>query len=435
MDQGSAQIMKRFLLITAAVVIVIILLFFVGERLDISNAVVAGISSLLFLLMMVLILKMVGGSMSHAERERSRAEAALKDSENRLREQREELMRRNLEITLLYEITSVISREMDMAKLLHLVLEKIVDLLTFDVEAKGGLFVVEYGTLRLVAQIGLTPQFAEAHEGAELRNCLCAAAVKTGEIIVPASGEEKLMHCIDPQVDEPRGQVAVPLKTAGRAVGVLFLSSPLHMEIGSRRLRLLELIGSLLGTAIDNARLFEKSKELSLHDALTGLANRNLMHEVLENNLARARRTGKVLSIAMLDLDHFKAFNDTYGHTAGDKLLAEVAGTIQNETRAMDLAVRYGGEEFLLVLADTGLDGGLEVAERIHRKIGAMSFYGAAGQPASITISIGVASYDDSIRDTDDLIRRADAALYLAKSRGRNRVEAWRSGLDSARVA
>lgn len=353
-----------------------------------------------------------------------------KDRQEMMRRQSEELMMRNLELTLLHEIADVTSREMDLHKMLCLVLEKIVDLPIFEIDVEGGIFVVEDKGLKLESQVGLPQQFAQEHTGKRPGQCLCASAMKTGRIVIPATdSQEASKHHFDMRATAGREQMAVPFKIANRVVGVLFLYSPAGLKIDDRRVGLFESIGSLVGAAIENARLFAKTRELALHDPLTGLANRNLMQEVLDNNLARARRTGKRFCVAMLDLDRFKEVNDSYGHKVGDKLLVEIAGIIQNETRAMDLAVRYGGEEFLLILAETGLQGGLEVGERIRREIEAMDTYCIAGRPACIiTTSIGVASYDAEVTGSEDMLARADQALYLAKRKGGNRVEGWQDG-------
>jgi diguanylate cyclase (GGDEF)-like protein len=168
--------------------------------------------------------------------------------------------------------------------------------------------------------------------------------------------------------------------------------------------------------AIENARLYEETKRFSLHDPLTGLANRRYIDIVLERNFAAAKRFKKPFSIIMADIDHFKNYNDTYGHIAGDKILVSVARTLEKETREVDLIARYGGEEFLILLSEADTAKARNVAEQKRK---------AVEEAAGITISLGVASYSDNIKIAEELIKNADKALYQAKQNGRSRVEVF----------
>lgn len=172
------------------------------------------------------------------------------------------------------------------------------------------------------------------------------------------------------------------------------------------------------------ARLHQEARRLSLHDPLTGLANRRFMSVVMDRNLAAARRFKRPFSVMMLDIDFFKKYNDSLGHTAGDKLLINLSNVILTELREIDLVVRYGGEEFLILLPETGLSEAVETAERIRKKIQEMDFFHSEKEPPRhITVSLGVASYGDTTTSDVKLIAMADKAMYKAKSAGRNRVE------------
>lgn len=177
-------------------------------------------------------------------------------------------------------------------------------------------------------------------------------------------------------------------------------------------------------------------EQLSNIDPLTSLYNRRFFTEIMEAELQRARRLGSALSMLIIDIDHFKEVNDLYGHQMGDKVLVAITGTFGKELRSYDVASRYGGEEFALILPGTALDAGLEVAERLREAVASLRF-DAPLHDLRVTISIGVSSYcaygpDDS----ESLLKRADEALYLAKHNGRNRVESvqepappWISGI------
>jgi diguanylate cyclase (GGDEF)-like protein len=196
--------------------------------------------------------------------------------------------------------------------------------------------------------------------------------------------------------------------------GVLAFTCSDQFQMDENKEKILRTIGGLIGVALDNASLHEKSRVLSLSDPLTGIANRRLLDMMLDRSLARSKRYGEPLSVVMVDIDHFKRFNDTRGHVEGDRLLCQVASLIAREIRQTDLVARYGGEEFLIMLPDANLDNASDKAERIRKMI---------AETTKVTISLGVASYQDGIKNKEDLINRADKALYAAKDAGRNQVK------------
>ncbi len=174
---------------------------------------------------------------------------------------------------------------------------------------------------------------------------------------------------------------------------------------------------------------------LSTVDELTGLRSRRYVSEVLSIEFQRARRYGTPLSLVMADLDHFKAVNDCYGHPGGDVVLKGVAELLRGSLRATDVAGRYGGEEFLLVLPQIERDGALIMAERWRASIEHGDFAAADGRPIHVEISVGVAQYASSMANTDALILAADQALYLAKQNGRNRVELYEARASESETA
>jgi diguanylate cyclase (GGDEF)-like protein len=157
----------------------------------------------------------------------------------------------------------------------------------------------------------------------------------------------------------------------------------------------------------------------AITDALTGLYNHRYLHERLSEELHRARDLQRPLSVLFCDLDHFKGYNDANGHSAGDVVLREVAHVIEQSVRNVDIAARYGGEEFVILLVETDRDTALAVAERIRERLRAAGFT-ANGVP--LTVSIGVAAYPDDGDRREDLLNKADWAMYLAKRRGRDQV-------------
>jgi two-component system cell cycle response regulator len=170
------------------------------------------------------------------------------------------------------------------------------------------------------------------------------------------------------------------------------------------------------------AELEAELQRLARYDDLTGVYNRRYLLDRLAQEMLRARRYGSPLSISMLDLDHFKQVNDTYGHIMGDTVLATVASILRQAIRATDILGRYGGEEFCIVLTETNIEGGRLVAERLRQRIAAEEFPVADGGAFYITCSIGLAQFGPHIQDVMAFLDLADRALYKAKASGRNRV-------------
>lgn len=165
-------------------------------------------------------------------------------------------------------------------------------------------------------------------------------------------------------------------------------------------------------------------EEESLRDELTKLYNRRYIKERMYEETSRAKRFGHIISCVIFDVDQFKGVNDLYGHEAGDKILIEIAEAIKAHVRAVDIVGRYGGEEFVILLPQTDLDGALVVAEKLRSTIENKKIEFASGSSAKVTISVGVASNEK--KETEDLLYYADLALEQAKTSGKNKVVAWK---------
>jgi diguanylate cyclase (GGDEF)-like protein len=181
-----------------------------------------------------------------------------------------------------------------------------------------------------------------------------------------------------------------------------------------------------LSVAVDNAALHSRATNLSYHDPLTDLFNRRYLEEALENELNRAARYGLPLSVNIVDVDHFKRYNDSYGHARGDVVLRMVAQRIREHTRRADILIRYGGEEFVVILPLTTKPQAQLVAEKLRTAVAATVIGGEGGGSApDVTVSVGVATFPEDAATAPALLQAADAALYRAKERGRNRVEVF----------
>lgn len=325
-----------------------------------------------------------------------------------------ELQKVVTELKALYDISRAISGTIDMNELVSEILQVIAGTGILPFEIKGAIFLAERGELRLVSFHSISETMLKPCGSISIGECLCGNCAMSGEpVVLKNLCEEGRQPRCDPEMI-PYGRIIVPLKAVDQVVGILSLFLPPEAVASDEQLRLLASIGNQIGIAISNARLYEEVKSCSLHDHLTGLANRRAMDIQLENCMNTAARYGESLSVIMLDIDHFKNYNDTHGHPAGDRLLVRMAEILIKEIRSGDFLFRYGGEEFLALLPRTDRVRACEAAERLRRAVEAQ---------AGVTISLGVATLTDVQQGVEALIGSADQALYLAKQRGRNRVE------------
>ena len=221
----------------------------------------------------------------------------------------------------------------------------------------------------------------------------------------------------------------LPLIVQGESHGVLVLSEPFHSAGGpaidvdaADHAGIVAATAEQLALGLANLDLRETLRAQSIRDALTGLFNRRFLIESLERECRRSIRAGRPLSVLMLDVDHFKNFNDTFGHEAGDVILREVGMVLRTAFRGEDAACRYGGEEFALVLSDTGTDGALSRAAELRQRVRQLAVNFRRQRLGSISVSVGIASSPVHAHDAAGLLRVADRALYRAKREGRDRV-------------
>ncbi len=227
------------------------------------------------------------------------------------------------------------------------------------------------------------------------------------------------------------GYLCVPLAAHGETLGVLCLESPSPspnrsltspedpMEALARQAAA---VGERISLALANLRLREVLRNQSIRDPLTGLFNRRYMEESLEREVHRAARNDECVTLLLLDIDHFKRFNDTFGHQAGDTLLRALGDFLSQRTRGQDVACRYGGEEFVLILAGAPIDAASKRAELLREDLKQLTVQHAGQVLGRISVSIGISAFPGNGATTEELVRAADQALYRAKREGRDRV-------------
>lgn len=214
------------------------------------------------------------------------------------------------------------------------------------------------------------------------------------------------------------------LITKNQPSGVIGLFSKNDKAFSGKITNTFDIVFRQANIVIDYARLYERNKQLSITDGLTMVYNHRYFQECLKREFARNARHKLALSLVMLDIDHFKMFNDSYGHQQGDAVLRELAALLKREVRTEDVVSRYGGEEFTIIMPNAGLSDAANVSERLRKSIEDHDFPGPEDEKLKVTVSIGVAAIPhDLICNPAQMISSADRALYEAKKNGRNRVE------------
>jgi diguanylate cyclase (GGDEF)-like protein len=209
---------------------------------------------------------------------------------------------------------------------------------------------------------------------------------------------------------------------SGDLTGLLHIEWSGHHEIDHDTQDLVHNISDMITLSLSNTRLRETLRNQSIRDPLTGVFNRRYLDETLIRELPRAKRKGAPIGVMMLDIDHFKVFNDTYGHEAGDYVLKKLGDLLINKTRKEDIVCRYGGEEFCLIMPEATLQTTYDRAELIRNATNELNLVDGQVPLGNVSVSIGVAIFPEHGVTGVDVIQAADKALYRAKAEGRNRV-------------
>ncbi len=321
-----------------------------------------------------------------------------------------------------------------------LILEEIVDTVV-DISAKG-LQADIAGALVFDDKTGLMTVAGLRGFTSEEREVINSTTFTPGEgILGEVFMKKKTLNIVDLSEERPgsvpfngrvRSFLVTPLSTDGYDIGVLFLGKFVKDPFSASAEEFIETISGQAAIAVENARLYTQAQELAIHNGLTGIYNYRYFMKQLDEEIKRAERYGRSVSLMMIDIDLFKNVNDSHGHQRGDEVLKGLAQTLVNSTRETDVVARYGGEEFCVILPETDLEDALEVAEKLRASVAKASYARERGHSVKITISIGVAAYPGNAGNQEDLLRKSDDALYAAKTK-RNMVVSASTGGQTVR--
>ncbi len=334
------------------------------------------------------------------------------------------------ELSIFHEVAKALTSSLNLETILQTIMEKVAEY-----------FRPDTWSLLMVNETADELYFAIAVGDAA--DALRSVRLKMGEGIagwVAKHGEPLIVPDVytDPRfakrIDEmtkwqTRSIICIPLKSRHRVLAVIQLINVPMSSFSDSEMFFLRAICDYAAIAIDNARAVERIQELTITDDCTGLYNARHLYKTLESEVYRSARFGYEFTVLFIDLDHFKQVNDTHGHLIGSKLLAEVGYTIKSHLRLIDYAFRYGGDEFVVLLPQTGKESGLIVARRLLESFRKSAMLQQEGLNINIRASIGVAAYPEDAKSAHEIIRQADEMMYEVKNSSRDNIAVAQHGI------
>ncbi len=330
---------------------------------------------------------------------------------------------RLMDLATVLQISQVISSEIMLDRLL----QKTMHMSIVNAGAEKGYLILESDgrmTIEASEDVGKAEssvlQSIPLEDGCGLSKAIVNYVSRSGKPLILANAAAEGAFMNDPHVVRQRCKsiLCTPILNKGKLSGILYMENNLTAgAFTPERLEILGVIASQAAISLENAKLFD----LATTDGLTKLFVHRYFQLMLDAEIQRSRRYSRPFSLAMIDIDDFKRFNDTYGHQLGDEVLRGVARAIRRNTRNVDVSARYGGEEFVIIFPETDLDAALVAAEKVRRCVEQIAVPHEGGN-LKVTISLGLAAFPRHAQAKDDLIRSADGALYTSKREGKNRV-------------
>src|SRR5689334_23202441 len=341
-----------------------------------------------------------------------------------------QLTRQSQELMIFHDVAKALTSSLDLDSILQTIMEKMAEYFR---PGTWSLLMVDEAREELYFAIAVGEK-AEALKNVRL---------KVGEGIagwVAKHGEARIVPDVrtDPffasRVDEAtkwetRSMICVPIRSKHRVLGVIQLVNVTPEHFNDQEVFFLQSLCDYAAIAIENARSVEKIQELTITDDCTGLYNARHLYKTLETEVYRSSRFGYEFSILFIDLDHFKQVNDTHGHLIGSKLLAEIGYLVKAQLRLIDFAFRYGGDEFVVLLPQTGKDSALVVARRLRDSLRSSAFCKDEGLNLNVRASIGLSTFPHDARTAHDVIRQADGMMYVVKNSTRDNIGIAQRGM------
>ncbi|MCF6280988.1 MAG: sensor domain-containing diguanylate cyclase [Candidatus Polarisedimenticolaceae bacterium] len=341
--------------------------------------------------------------------------------ERRIREE-ESLLRLN-ELEALYQIGIMLTSSESENDLLNSILEYSTKL-TSTPAGSIALYNDRNNSMELVLSCGFDLNVSEKTTWQIRKGGLTEYILNKGSplIINDVDKFDKVVRAEIKKIDI-KSLIAVPLIVERRSIGILYVDDFTPRQFTKNEISVLSLLATQAAIAIERMQRFERNRMLAITDGLTGLYNHRYFCKSLKREIKRAKRNSHQLSVIIVDIDHFKHFNDTNGHLQGNEALKGVASVLQLALRKIDILSRYGGEEFAVILPETDKKQALQIANRICSMIRNQTIAGMENQPKKrLTLSAGVATFPEDAKLDDCLTNRADKALYVAKEQGRDRA-------------
>jgi diguanylate cyclase (GGDEF)-like protein len=337
------------------------------------------------------------------------------------------------ELSIFHDVAKALTSSLNLDSILQTIMEKVAEYFRPD---NWSLLMVDDSAEELYFAIAVGDA-ADALRSVRLKvgEGIAGWVAKNGEpLIVPdVYTDERFAKRIDEMTRwRTRSIICIPLRAKHRVLGVIQLINVDMTTFGDGDLFFLQAICDYAAIAIDNARSVEKIQELTITDDCTGLYNARHLYKTLEAEVYRSARFGYEFTVLFIDLDHFKQVNDTWGHLAGSKLLAEIGFAIKSHLRLIDFAFRYGGDEFVILLPQTGKHQALNVARRLLQSFRNSEFLKEEGINVNVRASLGVASYPGDAKSVHEIIRQADEMMYLVKNSTRDNIAVANEGLLEA---
>jgi diguanylate cyclase (GGDEF)-like protein len=334
------------------------------------------------------------------------------------------------ELSIFHDVAKALTSSLDLDSILQTIMEKMAEyfrpdtwsLLMVDEEREELYFAIAVGT----ASEALKNVRLKVGEG------IAGWVAKNGErLVVPdVMNDPRFAKRIDEMTKwETRSIICVPLRSKHRVLGVIQLVNVNMKHFNDQEVFFLQSLCDYAAIAIENARSVERIQELTITDDCTGLFNARHLYKTLETEVYRSSRFGYEFTVLFIDLDHFKQVNDTHGHLIGSKLLNEIGYLIKAQLRLIDYAFRYGGDEFVVLLPQTGKDAALVVARRLRDSMRTSMFCSEEGLNLNVRASIGLATYPHDAKTPHDVIRQADEMMYLVKNTTRDNIGIAQRGI------